>query len=103
MDKTLTDVAAYLEENNVVSGEQTSVIAELVGATGGFKYLDSNVEVYEYNTDSDIYINLVKTNEVEVQGFGTKLTASAINGQYVLFCEKATNKDEVISAFKKMK
>ncbi len=101
--ESLTEVEEYLKEKNVVSGEKTEVLAEMIGATSGFKYLDSNVEVYEYDTKSDTYKNLEKTNTVELKDFGMTLTASAINGKYVLFCEDATNKDEIITIFKDMK
>lgn len=49
---TLADLEAYLLEKGVLDGERTEVEAEKVGAVDGFGYQDSNVEIYEYDTDS---------------------------------------------------
>jgi hypothetical protein len=103
VSKSLNEVADYLVTKKVVSGEQTDTAAEMIGAISGFKYLDSNVEVYEYDTDSDVYKEIVKDNIVKVQGLDLKITVSAINGKYVLFCDDAKNKDDIIGVFKEIK
>ncbi len=103
VSKSLDEVADYLVLKKVVSGEQTETAAEMIGAISGFKYLDSDVEVYEYDTDSDVYKEIVKDNIVKVQGLDLKITVSAVNGKYVLFCDDAQNKDDIIGVFKEIK
>ncbi len=98
-ESTLSDLADYLLDKGVVTGSSTSTAADLISAEAGFKYVDSSVEVYEYDTNSDAYKTLVETNQVELQGFNMTLKATAIKGKYVLFCEDAANKADIISAF----
>lgn len=101
--KKLSDVENYFIEKGLVTGEKTLVEASMIGALNGFKYVDSDVEVYEYDLDSEQYKGLVENNTVEVEGFGMEIIASAINGKYVLFCENAENKEEIINNFKELK
>lgn len=103
IDATLTDVATALTDAGVVTGEQTETFAQMIGATDGFKYSDSGVEVYEYDIDSDEYKQLKEKGAIELEILKISLTASSINGQYVLFCEEASNKDDIVSAFSKIK
>lgn len=58
-----------------------------------------NVEIYEYDTDSEKYKDLVSTGKVMLEGFNVDITPSAIHNQYVLICDDAPNKDALIDAF----
>ena len=92
-EKSLDDLAKYLVDGGYVSGEQSETMYSYIGAIGGFKYLDSNVEVYEYDETSDTYKEIVNTNAV------SGLTVSAINGPYVLIFSNGTTDQNVIDAF----
>ena len=94
-EKSLDDIAKYLVDGGYVTGEQTETMYSYIGAIGGFKYLDSNVEVYEYDTNSDTYKGIVDTNEV------SGLKVSAINGPYVLIFSGGNENQDVIDAFNK--
>ena len=71
----------------------------MIGAISGVKYTDCNVEIYEYDTDSEKYKDLVSTGKVMLEGFNVDITPSAIHNQYVLICDDAPNKDALIDAF----
>lgn len=93
-EKSLKGLSEYLLEQGVVSGTTEEPLYQYIGAIGGFKYLDSNVEVYEFDTASDAYTSILSTNEV------SGLTVSAINGPYVLiFSTGSTVNQSVIDAF----
>lgn len=93
-EKSLKGLSEYLLEQGVVSGTTEEPLYQYIGAIGGFKYLDSNVEVYEFDTTSDTYSSILSTNEV------SGLTVSAINGPYVLiFSTGSTVNQSVIDAF----
>ncbi|MBQ9610632.1 MAG: hypothetical protein IJV15_14465 [Lachnospiraceae bacterium] len=92
-EKSLDDLAKYLVDGGYVSGEQSETMYSYIGAIGGFKYLDSNVEVYEYDETSDTYKEIVNTNAV------SGLTVPAINGPYVLIFSNGTTDQNVIDAF----
>ncbi len=92
-EKSLDDIAAYLVDGGYVTGEQTETMYSYIGAIGGFKYLDSNVEVYEYDTSSDIYAEIVNSNSV------SGLKVSAINEQFVLIFSGGQENQEIIDAF----
>lgn len=100
--ESLNDVCAFLESESLVSGDRTEMAGEMIGAISGVKYADSNVEIYEYDTESDKYKTLVDTGKVMLDGFDMELTASAIHNQYVLFCDDASNASDVIEAFNNM-
>lgn len=99
---SLNDVCDFLESEGLVSGDKTEMAGEMIGAISGVKYADSNVEIYEYDTESDRYKTLVDTGKVMLDGFDMELTASAIHNQYVLFCDDASNADVVIESFNNM-
>lgn len=60
LETSIDDIEKYMLENNAVSGKRTQMAAEIIGAINGFKYSDSNVEIYEYDTNSKRYKDLVK-------------------------------------------
>ena len=82
--KNIGEVETFLNENNYLTGEKSDTMYQLIGAVNGFKYIDSHIEVYEFESAS-------KAKECELK--------SGINGKYVIYCEKADNKDEIVSAF----
>ena len=94
-EKSLDDLANYLVDGGYVTGEQSETMYSMIGAIGGFKYLDSDVEVYEYDTSSDTYKGIVDTNEV------SGLKVSAINGPYILLFSNGNENQDVIDAFNK--
>jgi hypothetical protein len=100
--ESLNGVCDFLESESLVSGDRTEMAGEMIGAISGIKYADSNVEIYEYDTESDKYKTLVDTGKVMLDGFDMELTASAIHNQYVLFCDDASNASDIIEAFNNM-
>lgn len=96
---SLNDVCKYLESKGIVSGTQTAMAGQMIGAISGVKYSAQSIEIYEYDTTSEKYKNLVDTNAVVLDGFNMTLTASAINGKYVMF----GGDDNAISVFKDMR
>lgn len=97
--KSLKALCEYLESSDLVSGERIEMAGEMIGAISGVKYTDCNVEIYEYDTDSEKYKDLVSTGKVMLEGFNVDITPSAIHNQYVLICDDAPNKDALIDAF----
>lgn len=100
VSKSLDDVASEMEQTLTLNTEDKLEPAyQMIGAVGGVKYVGTGIEIYEYDTDSDTYKELAKDMKVELEGFSMELTASQINGQYVLFAEDAENKDDIVNAF----
>lgn len=97
--QSLDSLCQYFENSGLVSGERIEMAADMVGAVSGVKYKDCNVEIYQYDTDSQKYKDLVSTGSVTLEGFNVEVTPSAIHNEYVLICDEAPNKDEIISAF----
>jgi hypothetical protein len=98
-EDTLDSIVKKLSDKGLLKGEETEVMYQLIGAINGTKYVDSKIELYEYDTESDAYKGLVETGEVELEGFNMTLKVSAIKGKFVLFCEDAPNKDDIVAAF----
>ena len=82
-ETTLEDLESYLLEKGVLSGEKTEVDAEFMHAEDGFQYADSNVQIYEYDTNSNVYDSLASGGAVGFNGQGP-FWAEAVNGKYVL-------------------
>ncbi len=96
-EKTLDDVEQFLKEKNVLSGEKTKTAAEMIGAIDGFKYLESNTEIYVYDTDSEEYTKLSAGEEVPIKGMeGFFVKAVSVNGKFFLMGEPS---QEIIDAF----
>ena len=84
-ETSLEDLEKYLLEKGVLAGSKTQTAAEMIGAKAGFKYQDSNAEIYEYDMNSDAYKSLISGGSVEIEGMsGYSVSAKAINKQYVL-------------------
>lgn len=94
---TIDDLAQYLLDQGVVTGSTEEPLYTYIGAINGFKYLDSDVEVYEYDMTSDTYQEIVNTNSV------SGLTVSAINGPYVLIFSNGNVDQAVIDSFNAFK
>ena len=94
---TIDDLAQYLLDQGVVAGSTEEPLYTYIGAINGFKYLDSDVEVYEYDMTSDTYQEIVNTNSV------SGLTVSAINGPYVLIFSNGNVDQAVIDSFNAFK
>lgn len=95
---TLEDMESWLLEEGVLSGERTEADAELMRAEDGVRYADSNVEIYEYDINSDTYNNLKSGASV---GFDNAdpFSAKAVNGKYVLIATGEVS-EELVDAFK---
>ncbi len=92
-------VAQQLVDQGLLTGERTEMYAELIHAISGIKYTDQGVEIYEYDTSSDTYSALVSGNPIPIEGFdGYSVTASAINGKFVLFFTDSEDQ-KIIDAF----
>lgn len=100
-EKTLSGLIKHLKDEKLIKGSETKMDASLIGGKTGVKYKDSSVELYEFDTSSKEYKNIEKTNKVTLSGFNIELTVSAVNGKFVLLCEEAANKDDIIEAFMK--
>lgn len=94
---SLENLAKYLLDQGVVSGVTDTPMYEYIGAVNGFKYLDSGVEVYEYDMSSDTYKAIVDNNSVN------DITVSAINGPYVLIFSNDEVDQHVIDVFNSFK
>ena len=56
-----------------ISYERVTMAAEYIGARTGYKYKtgDYNIELYQFDPDSDAYQQAVADNAVYMDGFGT--------------------------------
>lgn len=95
-ETSLSDLEQYLLEQGAVTGERTDKTASLIGAVAGFGYGNENVEVYEYDLNSDAYKNLKDTNTINVESLGVTLTPAAINENYVLIFSNDAEPDQNI-------
>lgn len=75
----------------------------MVGAVNGFKYLDSSVEVYEFDTESEAYKKVLETSEMDLSDLSITIPVNAINGKYVLYCDESDTKEDIIKVFNEMK
>lgn len=93
VEVTLKSMEKHLLDSGVISGERTEPLYSFIGAINGFKYLDSNVEVYEYDESSDTYKDIVSTKQV------SGINIYAINGPLVLVFSNDEANHTVIDAF----
>lgn len=95
----VSSVAQELLNQGVITGEPTMTAASMIQAIEGIKYTDQGVEIYEYDTSSDAYKDLVAGKSVPLEGFdGYSLSADAINGKFVLIFSNEPNQT-IIDAF----
>lgn len=98
---TLDDLESYLLDKGVLTGEKTQTSAEMIGAISGFKYADSNAEIYEYDENSEDYKTLSEGGSIEIEGMsGYAVSSTAINGKFVLMASSSGDvSQELIDAF----
>lgn len=92
--KSLSGLSAYLLEQGVVTGEPSEVFYQYINAKNGCQFLESGVEIYDYDISSDTYQTILSTNEV------MDIPVAAINGSYVLIFSNDGTNQAVIDAFK---
>ena len=95
-------VCNYLLSKGAISGEPTKMDSNSIGAVNGLKY-NTNIEIYEFDKNSDAYKSVIANGYITIPSFNVKMNISASNDKYILYCDKATNKDDVINAFKEIK
>lgn len=101
---SLDGLESTLLEKGLLKGEKTPVAAEMIGAKAGFKYADSETEVYEYDTSSEQYKKFTDGEEVELEGMeGFSIKSSAINGKFVLIFSNDSSNDDILNAFNSYK
>lgn len=96
-EKTLDDIEKYLLDKGVLSGNRIQMAADLIGGINGFKYDESNIEIYEYDINSDEYISLSNGEEINLQGMdGYTVGAISTNEKFVLMGEPS---QDIMDAF----
>lgn len=104
-ETSLSGLEEYLLSEGVLTGERTETVASMVGAVSGFKYADTGAEFYEYDEASEAYKKLSAGEAIELEGFdGFEVSATAINGKYVLITSSEGSVDQaLVDAFKAYK
>lgn len=104
-ETSLSGLEEYLLSEGVLTGERTETAASMVGAVSGFKYADTGAEFYEYDEASEAYKKLSAGEAIELEGFdGFEVSATAINGKYVLITSSEGSVDQaLVDAFKAYK
>lgn len=92
-EQSFDGLCDYLVSENVIQGERSEAMYSYISATNGCKYLDSDVELYEYDMTSDTYKSIVETKTV------MGINVYAINGPYILIFSNDTANQAVIDAF----
>lgn len=97
---SLDDIEKYMIDNGAVSGQKTQMAADMVGAINGFKYSDSNVEIYEYDINSKNYKALAKGKKIPIEGLdGYEISAVSINGKFVLLGDPSKDAINIFDSF----
>lgn len=91
-EKTFDGLCEYLEGKDILQGEKSEAMYAMINAINGCKYLECNVELYEYDINSDAYKDVLDTNKV----VGIDCY---INGPYVLFFDNGATDQAIIDAF----
>lgn len=104
-ETSLSGLEEYLLSEGVLTGERTETAASMVGAVSGFKYAETGAEFYEYDETSEAYKKLSAGEPIELEGFeGFEVSATAINGKYVLITSSEGSVDQaLVDAFKEYK
>lgn len=101
-NKTIADVEKYLTDTGLITLPGTKMRTDPMGALSGYRYyVDkyNTITICEFDVNSESYKKLAKDHKISfVDDEMIYLTASAINGKFVLFC---TDKEmpEVVKAF----
>lgn len=95
-DDTLDGIEKYFSDKGLISGNRIKKEASMIGGIDGFAYKDADIEIYEYDVDSEEYKTLSNGESVPIKGMENySITADAINGKFVLLSD---NK-KIIKAF----
>lgn len=92
--KSFSGLQAYLSEQGIVYGETSEVMYEYIGAKDGIKYIDANIELYEYDISSSAYNEIITTNEIN------GIPVAAVNGPYILIISNNGVNDSAVTVFK---
>lgn len=96
-DDTLDGIEKYFSDKGLLTGERTKKEASMIGGIDGFAYSEADIEIYEYDINSEEYKSLSNGDAVTIEGMENySVTADAINGKFILLSD---NK-KVIKAFK---
>jgi Bacterial Ig-like domain (group 2). len=87
----------YLKSYDLLEGEETEMAASMIGAIRGVKY--KGVELYEFDTDSDIYKTIIESNKITNKDFDIVMKVDGINNEFVILCSNAENKKELLDKF----
>lgn len=105
VEATIHNVGNYLKTNGFIDGSSSIMLADLIGAKNGIKYKTSkgDIEIYEYDIQSESYKTIVNTGSIELDGIGIVVQVSAVNGKFVIFCSYHSEAAKVIECFKSFK
>lgn len=99
-ERSLDDLAAYLKDQGIITGEATETSAEMIGAIEGVKYADNNIELYQYDTSSEAYKTLEAGEELGIEGLeGYAVKAAAVNEEFVLILSNDGENADAVNAF----
>ena len=100
-ERTLDDIESFLIDKKALIGEKTQMAPEVIGAVDGFKYKESNAEIYEYDTTTENYEKLCNGEEIPIEGMeGFTVKAVSVNGKFILMGEPS---QEIIDTFNSFK
>ena len=95
-DDTLEGIEKYFSDKGLLSGDRIKKEASMIGGIDGFAYKEADIEIYEYDVDSEEYKTLSSGESVPIKGMESySITADAVNGKFVLLSD---NK-KIIKAF----
>lgn len=95
-DDTLDGIEKYFSDKELLTGERTKKEASMIGGIDGFAYAESDIEIYEYDINSEEYKSLSNGEGVPIEGMENySVTADAINGKFILLSDS----QKIINAF----
>ena len=82
-----------------ITYERVTMAAEYIGAKTGYKYKTDgcNVELYQFDPDSDAYKQAVSDNAVTLDGFGT--IPAYVHGGLAMLCTDGDLPQSVLDVF----
>lgn len=99
-ERSLEGLEQYMLDAGYLTGERIKKAAEMIGAIDGFGY-DCGVEIYQYDTHSEIYNSVAAGEEIPIQGTEDYFVKfDAVNGEFVLLLNEDQNIDQnIINTF----
>lgn len=95
-ERSLAGIEQYMLNAGYLTGERTQKAAEMLGAVDGFGY-DCGVEIYQYDTNSEIYASVAAGEEIPLQGMsGYSVKFNAVNGEFALVLSNDEEADQVL-------